>query len=103
VVEKWNAEHRAVRVVSKNPANVVLRVLNYPAWRATVNGTAVRPSHAKETEQMIVPIPAGESKVRIDFTRTRDRMLGGWISTASLIASLSILFYNRRPPQIAKV
>jgi hypothetical protein len=103
VVEKWNAEHRAVRVVSKNPANVVLRVLNYPAWRATVNGTAVRPSHAKETEQMIVPIPAGESKVRIDFIRTRDRTLGGWISTASLVASLSILFYNRRPPQIVKV
>jgi hypothetical protein len=103
VVEKWNAEHRAVRVVSKNPANVVLRVLNYPAWRATVNGAAVTPSHAKETAEMIVPVPAGESRVRIDFTRTRDRTLGGCISTASLIASLSILFYKRRPPQIAKV
>jgi hypothetical protein len=103
VVEKWNAEHRAVRVVSKNPDNVVLRVLNYPAWRVTVNGEAVRPSHAKGTEEMIVPIPAGESKVRIDFTRTTDRTLGGWISAASLIASLSILIYNRRPPQIAKV
>ena len=98
VVEKWNAEHRAVRIVSKNPANVVLRVLNYPAWRVTVNGAAVTPSHPKGTEEMIVPVPAGESEVRIDFTRTADRTLGGWISIASLISSLFILVWKRRWP-----
>ncbi len=96
VVEKWNAEHRAVRIVSKNPANVVLRLLNYPAWRVAVNGAAVTPSHPKGTEEMIVPVPAGESEVRIDFTRTADRALGGWISIASLISSLSILVWKRR-------
>jgi len=98
VVEKWNAEHRAVRIVSKNPANVALRVLNYPAWRVTVNGAAVTPSHPKGTEEMIVPVPAGESELRIDFARTADRTLGGWISIVSLIASLSILVWKRRWP-----
>jgi len=98
VVEKWHAEHRAVRIVSKNPANVVLRVLNYPAWRVTVNGAAVTPWHPKGIEQMIVPVPAGQSEVRIDFTRTADRTLGGWISIASLISSLFILVWKRRWP-----
>ncbi len=102
MVEKWNAEHRAVRIVSKNPANVVLRLLNYPAWRATVNGVTVTPSHPKGTEAMIVPVPAGESEVRIDFTRTVDRTLGGWISIVSLISSLSILVWKRRWPITAK-
>jgi hypothetical protein len=103
IVEKWNAEHRALRVVSKTPANVALRLLKYPAWRITVNGAAVTASHSKGTAEMIVPVPAGESELRVDFARTTDRRLGGWISTASLITSLSILFYKRRSPQITKV
>ncbi len=103
IVEKWNAEHRAVRVVSKNPANVTIRLLKYPAWRITVNGEAVAASHSEGTAQMIVPVPAGESELCMDFTRTTDRTLGGWISTASLIASMSILFYRRGSPQITKV
>ncbi len=102
MVEKWNAEHRAVRVVSKTPANVALRLLKYPAWRITINGAAVTVWHSKGTAEMIVPIPAGESQLRIDFTRTTDRTLGGGISIASVIASLAILFYKRRSPQIAK-
>jgi len=102
IVEKWNAEHRVVRVVSRNPANVVLHLLKYPAWRITVNGAAVTPRHPEGTRQMIVPVPAGESELRIDFTRTADRTLGGWISAASLISSLSILAWMRRWPQIAK-
>src|SRR5882724_3817945 len=102
MVEKWNAEHREVRVVSKTPANVALRLWKYPAWRITINGAAVTAWHSKGTAEMIVPIPAGESQLRIDFTRTTDRTLGGGISIASVIASLAILFYKRRSPQIAK-
>jgi hypothetical protein len=102
IVEKWNAEHRAVRVVSENPAKVALRLLKYPAWRITVNGAAVTASHSKGTAEMIVPVPAGESELRIDFTPTTDRNLGGWVSIASVIASLSILLYKKRSPQIAK-
>jgi hypothetical protein len=100
-VAKWNAEHRALRIVSKNPANVVLRLLKYPAWRVTVNGAAVTPRHPEGTGEMIVPVPAGESELRIDFTRTADRTLGGWISIVSLISSLSILI-SKRCPMTAK-
>jgi 6-pyruvoyl-tetrahydropterin synthase related domain len=103
IVEKWNAERRALRIVSATPANVALRLLKYPAWRITVNGEAVTASHSEGTAAMIVPVPAGESELRIDFTRTADRALGGWISTASLITSLSILAFRRRSPRIAKV
>ena len=102
IVEKWNAERRALRIVSPTPAKVTLRLLKYPAWRITVNGAAVTASHSEGTAEMIVPVPAGESELRIDFTRTADRALGGWISTASLITSLAILFYKRRSPRIAK-
>jgi len=96
VVEKWTAEHRAVRVVSSRPGRLVLRLLDYPAWRVSVNGNTVSVEHPKGTRQMIVPVPAGESELRIDFLRTADRTLGGWISITTLISSISVFFWKRR-------
>jgi hypothetical protein len=51
---------------------------------------------------MIVPVSAGESELRVDFTRTPDRVLGGWISIVSAVTSISLLFYRRNWPLIAK-
>jgi hypothetical protein len=102
VIEQWTAEHRSVRVITAKPDRVELRLLNYPAWRVTVNGSAVSLRHPEGTGQMIVPVSAGESELRVDFTRTPDRVLGGWISIVSAVASISLLFYRRNWPLIAK-
>jgi len=101
VVEKWTAEHRAVRVVTRRPGRLALQLLDYPAWQVTLNGKQVSVQHPDGTRQMIIPVPAGESELRIDFTRTTDRTIGGWISIFSLAASLSMLFWKRRAPQPA--
>jgi hypothetical protein len=97
VIEEWTAEHRSVRVITAKPDRVELRLLNYPAWRVTVNGSVVSVQHPEGTGQMIVPVSAGESELRVDFTRTSDRVLGGWISIVSAVTSLSLLFWKRRP------
>jgi hypothetical protein len=102
VIEQWTAEHRSVRVITAKPDRVELRLLNYPAWRVTVNGSAVSVRHPEGTGQMIVPVSAGESELRVDFTRTSDRVLGGWISIVSAVTSLSLLFWRRNWPLIAK-
>jgi hypothetical protein len=103
LVEKWTAEHRAVRVVARGPGRVALHLLNYPAWRVTLNENRVVLQHGKGTEQMIVAIPAGESELQIDFTRTWDRTAGGWISVASLAASIALLYVRRRAPAAVNV
>jgi len=97
-VEKWTAEHRVVRVVASGPGRVVLHLLDYPAWRVTLNGNRVVLRHGSGTEQMIVAVPAGESELQIDFTRTWDRTAGGWLSVASLAASIALLYVRRRAP-----
>ncbi len=102
VIEQWTAEHRSVRVITAKPDRVELRLLNYPAWRVTVNGSAVAVRHPEGTGQMIVPVSAGQSELRVDFTRTSDRVLAGWISIVSAVASLSLLFWRRNWPPIAK-
>ena len=102
VVDHWDAEHRVLRVHTPMASSVMLRLINYPAWRVLVNNSVVRAGHAPGTAQMIVEVPAGDSELRIDFTRTADRTLGGWISIVSAITSLSLLFWKRRTPQIAR-
>ena len=84
-VDRWSPEDKEVSVSSRERFSLGLRLLNYPAWRAEVNGAAVTPRRGDDFSQMIVPMPAGESHVRVRFTRTPDRTLGGSVSLASLL------------------
>jgi hypothetical protein len=95
-VEKWDAEHRFVRVHTTRAAKLALRLVSYPAWKLTVNGKTAHPQAPKKTAQVIVTIPEGESEIRADFTRTPDRTLGGWISGLSWLAAALCLAVRRR-------
>jgi hypothetical protein len=94
-IVRWTAEEKELRVTSDNPARVAVRLLNYPAWRVDVNGVAVTPERAAEFNQMILPVPAGASRVRVQLGRTFDRTLGGTLSIASLLALLAISWVGR--------
>jgi len=85
-------------VVARVPGRVILRLLDYPAWSITLNGKPVSARHPQESEQMIVAVTAGDTELHIDFTRTWDRTAGGWISIASLAASIWVLVSKRRAP-----
>jgi branched-subunit amino acid transport protein len=82
-VERWSPEEKQVSVSSREPFFLGLRLLNYPAWRAEVNGVTVVPRGGDDYNQMIVPVPAGDSHVRVWFARTWDRTLGAGISMAT--------------------
>jgi hypothetical protein len=87
-VDRWSPEDKEVSVSTHERFFLGLRLLNYPAWRVEVNGTTVTPESGEDYNQMIVPLPAGESHVRVRFTRTRDRTLGGGLSLASALGAL---------------
>ncbi len=97
-VQKWDAEHRTVQVMARVPGRVMLRLLDYPAWKITMNGKPISALHPQESEQMVLAVPAGETELQINFTRTWDRTAGGWISIASLAASICGLVWKRRAP-----
>lgn len=96
VIDRWTAEHRSLRVTAPNGGRIAVRLLDYPAWRVEVNGHQVAAQHAEGTQQMIVPIAAGESKIEIQFKRTLDRTIGGWISALSALGSIAVLFWQKR-------
>ena len=90
-VERWSPEDKEVAVSSREPFFLGLRLLNYPAWRAEVNGSAVTPRSGDDYNQMIVPVPTGESHVSVRFVRTWDRTLGGGLSLLSALVALGLL------------
>jgi hypothetical protein len=91
LIERWTAEEKELRVSSREPLRLALRLLNYPAWRVEVNGTVVTPERAEDFNQMIVPVAAGKSHIQVTLTRTADRTAGILISLASLVTILLVI------------
>ncbi len=96
VIERWTPERKIVRVESPRPARLALRLLNYPAWQVQVSGSRIQPASADDSGQMIVPLPAGQSRVTARFTRTRDRILGAIISILSLLVGVFLFWWGGR-------
>src|SRR5215831_6748768 len=50
----WTAEQRILRVNAKRQGRLAIRLLDYPAWRATVDGKSARIERAPDTARMLV-------------------------------------------------
>jgi hypothetical protein len=96
VIEKWTAEHRLLRTYAHEPSRVAVRLVDYPAWSVSVNGSPTKVEHAPGTAQMIVSVPAGQSQIEIKFSRTADRTIGGWVSVVTVCFSLGWIVHVRR-------
>ena len=88
-VDNLSAESKMIITTVSTPGKLVLRLFNYPAWKIEVNGRLVEPETRAGTGQMLIPVQAGESTIRVSFGRTWDRTLGAAISA---ISALILLF-----------
>ena len=84
-IQEWNAETKLFTADVSDSGRLVLRLLNYPAWRVEVNGKVVATDTREVTGQMLIPVQAGENRVRITFTRTLDRTVGAVISLVTAL------------------
>jgi hypothetical protein len=96
-VLNWTAEERNVRVDSPVPARIALRLLNYPAWKVELNGRPQEPERLDDVNQMVVPVQAGTSEIRVKFARTADRRVADAISSISAIIGAVLFWMGRRP------
>jgi hypothetical protein len=94
-VQRWTAERKEMRVTTREPSVLKLRLLDYPAWSVKVNEAVVAPEQTGETAQITLPLAAGSSHVVVHFVRTPDRTIGAVISGASILIVLLLL--TRRP------
>jgi uncharacterized membrane protein len=92
----WKPEEKRFTIASQQPEQLVVRLLDYPAWHVEVNGQAVRTEAREGTGEMVVPLAAGKSDVHITFARTRDRMLGDALSLLGVLLLLLTAWFGRR-------
>ena len=100
-VQRWTAEKKEMRITTREPAVLKLRLLDYPAWRVEVNEAVVIPEQTGETAQITVPLATGSSHVLVRFIRTPDRTVGAVISLVS--ALIALLLIPRRRTGISTV
>jgi len=103
-IQEWNAESKLFTADVSQPGQLVLRLLNYPAWRVDVNGQVVTTATRDVTGQMLIPVQAGQNHVRIQFVRTQDRTAGEVISIVTVlflggfVVLARLKAYNRDSP-----
>jgi hypothetical protein len=90
-IERWTAEERVLRVTSREPLRVGLRLLDYPAWRVEVDHKAVTLQHAETNGEMILALTPGTQRITAKFVRTPDRKLGSAVSLLSALTLLALL------------
>ena len=95
-VLRWTAEDRELRIDSREPLRLAIRVLNYPAWQVKVNDKEVRPEHPEGDTQMVLPLGAGSQLIDIRFVRTPDRSVGSLLSAASVLLAFTTAFRSRK-------
>ena len=79
---------------------MALRVVNYPAWRVSVNGEKVAPERLDDINQMVVRVPTGTSLIQVRFTRTPDRTAGDLLTAFSIaVVAILIVFGNSSSPE----
>lgn len=91
----WGPIEKHFIVHVSQPENLTLRLFNYPAWEVAVNGRPVQAGTMDVTGQMLIPVTAGQSDVRIHFGRTLDRTIGDIVSVISLILLLAAWIKTR--------
>jgi hypothetical protein len=95
-IERWSPERRILTVDSARPGNLALKLVNYPAWEVEVNGENIKAISKPGTAQMLLPLPAGSSRVQVKFARTPDRTVGDVISTATVALLAGLMLFERR-------
>ncbi|MGB9244003.1 MAG: 6-pyruvoyl-tetrahydropterin synthase-related protein [Candidatus Acidiferrales bacterium] len=95
-IDKWHSGHKSLRVATAVPVTLALRLLNYPAWEVRIDGAAVNPGSQPKIARMLVPVPAGQHRIEVNFRRTWDRTTGAAISGFSAILLLACGAFIRR-------
>jgi hypothetical protein len=92
-----NAEHWEMTVSTTTPGFAILRLMDYPAWKVTVDGSPTGKRPRREDGLMAIPLSPGMHMLEIQWSTTRDLTLGRSISLVALVLLLAVAIRERRP------
>jgi len=89
-------EHLRIAALIAYPGYLVLRLRSYPAWRVQVNGRTLSALPPRHDGLLAVPVPQGPVDLTVDWTTTRDVLIGRWLSALAVLALIFLCFIERR-------
>ncbi len=98
--QRWNGEHWVVSVVTPETGYAVLRLMDYPSWRVTVDGKPAPRRPARDDGLMAVPVTAGSHAIEAQWSATRDVIAGREVSAIALLALAVVALLERRERRV---
>ncbi|HVF89677.1 MAG TPA: hypothetical protein VNH22_06385 [Blastocatellia bacterium] len=92
-IDRWDSEHREFEVRLDSPDRVLVRTFNFPGWTATREGEAIPILTGEELGDIVLELPAGAHRIRLDYLTTPPRRAGNSISIISLCVLMVTLAY----------
>jgi Bacterial membrane protein YfhO len=94
-IGRWDVERMSATVRS-GAGFAVLRLMDYPAWRVTVNGARVDSRPRRDDGLMVVPVASGVTEIEVRYGATPDVWAGRLLSMAVTILWLGLAARRRR-------
>jgi hypothetical protein len=91
-----NEEHWTVRVATPETGYAVMRLMEYPSWRVSVDGQPVKNRPSREDGLMAIPVTAGNHVIEVQWAATRDIAAGRAISAIALLALVLTAMRQRK-------
>ena len=90
-VERWDTEHRALRVELNEADRLSIRTFNFPGWTANVNGHPAEIITGPKNGEIVLELAAGDNLVKLDYLDTTPRRTGRNITMISFLLFITIL------------
>jgi hypothetical protein len=97
-IERWDAERMTASVSATGPGYAVLRLMDYPAWRVTLNESQTEERPHRIDGLIVIPVRPGANRVDVRWRVTRDQWVGYGVSLAALAITLTFGWKGRRRP-----
>jgi hypothetical protein len=95
-IHRWTPEHIDASIAATIPGYAVLRLMDYPAWRITLNGAELRDHAHRNDGLLVIPVAAGSNAIAIRWRITSDQSAGIALSLAALAVTLIFGWKERR-------
>jgi hypothetical protein len=92
----WNAEHWVVSLSTPESGYAVLRLMDYPAWRVSVDGRQALGRPLRQDGLMTVPVTPGSHKIDVQWSPTRDVVAGRVLSGLAVLGLVGTAVLERR-------
>ena len=94
--KRIHGEHWMVRIVTSEPGFALLRLMDYPSWKVTVDGTPTPSRPTREDGLMAVPVRAGDHTIEVQWAATTDVIVGREVSAVALLVLAAVVALERK-------